>query len=83
MLVILGLLIMLLTQLNDVDQPWSTLSFGILVAAILMPAGFFLSVIGADPQRPNRLIGLLWSGAACLTVGLASAGIGLIAAGVG
>jgi hypothetical protein len=48
-----------------------------------MPAGFFLSVIGADPQRPNRLIGLLWSGAACLTVGLASAGIGLIAAGVG
>src|SRR5687767_3298611 len=25
-------------------------------AAILMPAGFFLSVVGKDPQKPNRLI---------------------------
>jgi len=46
-----------------------------------MPAGFFLSVLGADPRRPGRLIALLWLGAAGLTVGLASAGIGLIAAG--
>jgi len=82
-LVILGLLTLLYMQLNEVGQPWSALSSGVLAAAVLMPAGFFLSVIGADPQRPNRLIGLLWSGAACLTVGIASAGIGLIAAGVG
>ena len=82
-LVILGLLTLLYMQLNEVGQPWSTLSFGVLAAAILMPAGFFLSVLGADPQRPNRLIALLWAGATCLTVGLASAGIGLIAAGAG
>ena len=80
-LVILGLLVMLLTQLNGVAQPWSTLSFGVLVAAILMPAGFFLSVIGTEPQRPNGLIALLWAGAACLGIGLITAGIGLIAAG--
>ena len=80
-LVILGLLVLLLTELNEVSQPWSTLSFLVLVAAILMPAGFFLSVIGADPQRPNAFIAVLWLGAAVLTVGLASAGIGLIAAG--
>jgi hypothetical protein len=80
-LVILGLLVLLLTQLNDVGQPWSTLSFGVLVAAILMPAGFFGSVIGRDPQTPNRLIVLLWTGAGCLAIGLAAAGIGLIAAG--
>jgi len=80
-LVILGLLVMLLTQLNDVGQPWSTLSFGVLIAAIMMPAGFFVSVIGSDPQAPNKLIVLLWAGAAVLVIGLAAAGIGLIAAG--
>jgi len=80
-LVILGLLVLLLTQLNEVGQPWETLSFGVLLAAILMPAGFFVSVIGRDPQRPNQLIAVLWIGAACLAIGLASAGIGLIAAG--
>jgi hypothetical protein len=80
-LVILGLLVMLLTQLNDVAQPWETLAFGVLLAAILMPAGFFVSVIGRDPQRPNRLIALLYVGAASLGIGLLSAGIGLIAAG--
>jgi hypothetical protein len=53
----------------------------VLFAAILMPAGFFLSVLGRDPQRPNRLRTLIWIGAAGLTVGLVSAGVGLIAAG--
>jgi hypothetical protein len=80
-LVILGLVIMQLTELNGVAQPWSTLSFGVLVAAILMPAGFFLSVTGRNPTRPNALIALLWAGAACLGVGLISGGIGLIIAG--
>jgi hypothetical protein len=82
-LVILGLLVLLLTRLNEVAQPWDTLSFGVLFAAIFMPAGFFLSVIGTDPEKPNGFIALLWSGAALLTVGLAAAGIGLIAAGTG
>ena len=80
-LVILGLLVMIMTELNDVGRPWAALSSGVLVAAILMPAGFFLSVVGRDPQSPNRLIALLWLGAAALTVGLAGAGVGLIAAG--
>jgi hypothetical protein len=80
-LVILGLLVMLLTELNDVGQPWAALSFGVLFAAIFMPAGFFGAVIGRDPQQPNQLIVLLWIGAAGLGIGLATAGIGLIAAG--
>ena len=46
-----------------------------------MPAGFFLSVIGKDPKRPNKLIILLWLGVASLTIGLVSAGVGLIMAG--
>lgn len=56
--------------------------FGIPVAALLMPAGFFLSVLGHDPQRPGRALVLLWAGAGSLTVGLAAAGIGLIVDGV-
>ena len=80
-LVILGLLVQV--YLAEPGVPgWSMrLAYLILFAAILMPAGFFLSVIGRDPQRPNGLKALIWLGAASLTVGLASAGIGLIAAG--
>ena len=81
-LVILGLLVMLLTQTDDVDGLWQTLSSGVLIAAILMPAGFFLSVLGRDPQQPSKLIALLWAGAASLVVGLGAAGLGLILAGV-
>ena len=80
-LVILGLVVLLLTQQNDVGRLWQTLAVGVLIAAILMPAGFFLSVLGRDPQRPGRLIALLWAGAAFLVVGLAGAGLGLIVAG--
>lgn len=55
---------------------------GVPIAAILMPAGFFLSVLGKDPQKPNRLIVVLWLGVVSLTAGLLAAGIGLVAAGV-
>lgn len=55
---------------------------GVPIAAILMPAGFFLSVLGKDPQKPNRLIVVLWLGVVSLTAGLLAAGVGLVAAGV-
>lgn len=80
-LVILGLVVKILTTTPGVPGWANGLSSGVLFAAILMPAGFFLSVLGRNPERPNRLIALLWVGAAVLTVGLLSAGIGLIMAG--
>ncbi|MBA2695809.1 MAG: hypothetical protein H0U62_08215 [Actinobacteria bacterium] len=80
-LVILGLLVNLYVDLAGVGGLWRTLSGGVLWAAILMPAGFFLSVAGSDPQRPNRLIALLWLGAASLVLGLVCAAIGLLTAG--
>lgn len=79
-LVILGLLIQLFVDLADVGDVARALSLLILVAAIVMPAGFFCSVIGHDPQRPNGLVALIWIGAGCLVVGVIGAGIGLIAA---
>lgn len=56
---------------------------GVPIAAILMPAGFFLSVLGRDPQKPGRLIWLLWIGATSLTLGLLACGIAALATGIG
>ncbi len=80
-LIVLGLVVQLLMQTDGVPALASQLADGVLWAAILMSAGFFLSVIGRDPKKPNALIALLWIGAASLAVGLGAAGIGLIMAG--
>lgn len=81
-LVILGLVVTLLVAEADVAGPFAALSAGVLWAAILMPAGFFLSVLGRDPEKPNRLRYLIYAGGLVLVVGVGSAGIGLIRAGV-
>jgi hypothetical protein len=80
-LVILGLVIRLCLQHPAVPGWSTTLADGVLYAAVLMPAGFFGSVLGPNPERPSRLRLLIWLGAASLTLGLAAAGIGLIVAG--
>ena len=51
---------------------------GIWAAAILMPAGFFLSAAGRGRTEPNRLVVLLYAGMASLALGVASLGIGLL-----
>ncbi len=82
-LLILGILIQIPMSQVGVDGVVGQMATGAVpIAAILMPAGFFLSVIGADPQRPNRLIGLLWVGTVALTLGLLSAGILILRAGL-
>lgn len=53
---------------------------GVPAAALLMSAGFFLSVVGRDVERPNRLIALTWLGAASLVAGLLTLGVGLLLA---
>jgi hypothetical protein len=80
-LIILGLLVKVLVSSEGVPGWARAGASGVLWAAVLMPAGFFLSVLGRDPRRPNRLVALLWVGAAVLTVGLVSAGVGLVLAG--
>lgn len=82
-LVILGLVVTLLVAEAGVGGVCAGLSTGVLWAAILMPAGFFLSVLGRDPEKPNRLRYLIYAGGLVLVVGVASAGIGLISAGLG
>ncbi|GGI43555.1 hypothetical protein BCL57_000018 [Agromyces flavus] len=82
-LIVLSVAILTVVSAAALDGAWLWIArLGAPVAAILMPAGFFLSVLGRDPQRPGRAILLLWIGAASLAIGLATAGVGLIAAGV-
>jgi hypothetical protein len=79
-LIILGLVVQLLTSQPGVAAWAGWIGTGVLWAAILLPAGFFLSVIGKDPQRPNAWRYAIWAGALSLAVGLVGAAIGLIAA---
>lgn len=51
------------------------------LAAILMPAGYFLSSAGAGRTEPNRLIYLLYAGAVSLALGVVSLGLALLTAG--
>lgn len=48
------------------------------VAAILVPAGFFFSVVSPDATAPNSLINLVYVGAAVLAIGVLLLGVGLI-----
>ena len=48
------------------------------IAAILVPAAFFLSVLSPDATVPNGLIYLAYAGAALLAVGALVLGVGLV-----
>ena len=82
-LLVLSIAILSVIDFAELDGLWGFAARTLVpVAAILMPAGFFLSVLGRDPQKPNRLILLLWLGAASLTLGLIAAGVGMLTAGL-
>ncbi len=51
---------------------------GIWLAAILFPAGFFLSSAGPGRTEPNNLILFVYLGALSLTAGVTALGIGLL-----
>jgi hypothetical protein len=48
------------------------------VAAILMPAGFFLSMASPNAEKPSAIIALTYLGAAVLAVGVVTLGVGLL-----
>ncbi len=52
---------------------------GIATAAIVMPAGFFLSALGRERSRPNPLVVLIYAGALFLAGGAVSLGVALLA----
>jgi hypothetical protein len=78
-LVILALVAQILADAADLSGLQATLGrSAIPLAAILMPAGFFLSSAGREATSPNRWIVLLYLGAASLAVGAVVLGLGLL-----
>ena len=80
-LVILGLLCLVLTGATGLTGFWAWLAgTGVLIAAILMSAGFFFSAMGTGRTTPNRFIGLIFAGATSLAAGVVTLGFGLLLA---
>jgi hypothetical protein len=75
--VLLLLSLVVLRYVDEVRLPArarSLVRHSVPAAAILLPAGFFLSVLPPDATAPNALIGLAYVGAALLTVGMLGLG---------
>ena len=82
-LVTLGILLATLTAVVDASPGWAAGgAIAVLVAAIFIPAGFFLSVLGTDPAKPGPMVASIWLGAVCLVAGLVISGVTVISAGV-
>ena len=78
------LLVLSLVLLRYVDEAnlspawrWVARS-GVPLAAVLMPAAFFLSVLSPEATEPNALIYLAFVGAACIVTAILTLGIGLL-----
>lgn len=78
-LVTLGLVCLVLADATDLTglAGWVARA-GVPISAIFMSAGFFLSSTGKNVTQPNKLIALLWIGAAFLAAGVVTLGIGLL-----
>jgi len=53
---------------------------GVPIAAILIPAAFFLSVVSPNATKPNGLMNLAYVGAVFLAAAVLALGVGLIRA---
>jgi len=79
-------LVLSLVMLRYVDEAllspfWKWIArTGAPIAAILIPAAFFLSVASPEAKEPNGLIGLAYLGAVFLAAAVLSLGVGLIRA---
>jgi uncharacterized membrane protein len=79
-------LVLSLVMLRYVDEVllspgWKWLArTGVPIAAILIPAAFFLSVVSPGGREPNGLINLAYVGALFLAASVLSLGVGLIRA---
>ena len=81
-LLILALVCQVLADSTTQSGFWDWVSrSGVAVSALLMPGGFFFSSMGAGRKQPNKLIAMVFAGAALLAVSLTSLGVGLLAAG--
>ncbi|QSB05622.1 hypothetical protein [Natronoglycomyces albus] len=78
-LVTLGLVCLVLADATDLAgfAGWIA-RVGVPASAIFISAGFFLSSLGKGTTAPNKLIALIWIGAAFLAAGTLTLGVGLL-----
>ena len=78
-LLILSLVCQPFVDATDLSGIWAWVArSGVAVSALLMPGGFFFSSMGRGRTEPNRLIALVFMGAALLAISLATLGVGLL-----
>jgi drug/metabolite transporter superfamily protein YnfA len=77
--IILSLLCQILAD-NAALPPWLLwiARIGVPFAAILIPAGFFLSMTSPNASRPNSLIALIYVGIALLAASVVILAVGLL-----
>ena len=77
--VILSLLCQILADSASLPTPWLWVArIGVPVAAILIPAGFFFSMVSPTATQPNQFISLIYVGIPFLAVGVLTLGISLL-----
>ena len=82
-IVILSLVCEVLTDAIILPGPLEVfVRAGIPSAAILIPAGFFLSVLSPRAEKPNGAILLVYVGAVVLAIAVLILGVGLLRAGL-
>jgi hypothetical protein len=80
-LVILALVVQIYADAAALDGLLASIARnGVPLAAILMPAGFFFSSMGAGRTRPNRLVWLVYAGSVSLAAGVVALGVALLVA---
>lgn len=78
-LLILSLVVLTLVDQTELGSGWQMLvRWAFPVAAILLPAAYFLSVLKPDVDRPTPIINLAYLGAISLTAGMITLGVGLL-----
>src|SRR5664279_1953971 len=78
-LLILSLVALWYVDEANLSNTWKNVARNFIpLAAILMPAGFFFSVLKPDATEPNSLIYFTYVGAVVLAIGVMVLGIGLI-----
>jgi hypothetical protein len=65
-------------QANLSDGLKNVVRIGFAAAPILMPLGFFLSILGPHSRKPNSVLGLTVLGGLSLGVATVTLGIGLL-----
>jgi hypothetical protein len=77
--IVFALVAMMLVDQTGLSDSWRmTVRLTFAAAPILMPLGFFLSVVSPQATRPNNLLALVYLGGVSLGVGAVTLGIGLL-----